>query len=232
MVTLLDIGNSHTRIATGHADGSVTDLCSLNTADLAPGMFSGEVAAASVVPSIRPLLPPDTFFLSPFTASGVNFRHIDCSTLGADRVANAMGAAAFLKLPAAIIDCGTAITFEVVDKEKVFRGGAILPGRKLQRHALHGGTAQLPEIRLGSKLPERCGTNTVSSIALGCDLGTVGAMREIAALLKQEFGEKLHFYITGGDAPFFLAALPFLEDAGVDLTLRGLLRAYLCAQNG
>ena len=67
-------------------------------------------------------------------------------------------------LPAVSIDFGTAITFEVLEEDGNFTGGAILPGRQLMRHALHDHTALLPLVPLTESLdalPQKAGKNTV-----------------------------------------------------------------------
>ena len=145
----------------------------------------------------------------------------DGTTLGADRVANAIAAAEFYQLPAAVIDCGTAVTMEVIDKKCRFAGGAIAPGRKLLRKALHTGTAQLPDVPLAEKMPVSIGRNTVDAITFGTDAGIVGTVRQWLTLLRRDYPD-LTVILTGGDAGFLASEFPEAIVADEYFTLHGI----------
>ena len=221
---LLDIGNTHTVLAEYAPGSGIGPLSTFDTATFtADALPAGEIAAVSVVPDVRKRLAErEIFFLDVSNSRGkVDFTKIDCSTLGADRAANAEALAACYPLPGIVIDCGTAVTMEVVDEKKVFRGGAIAPGRTLMRRILGSGTAQLPELPLSQKIPEDIGEGTRNSIAFGVDRGCIGMIREFIAVA----GEKhniVSVVLTGGDAPFFLPAFPDAAAPGSDFTLQGL----------
>lgn len=231
MLLLLNIGNTHTRIA--ESDGeTLRNIRSVPTAELNCTHCSGydAVLAATVVPEVKERLKPlNCFWLSNdhAPAVGLDLSQVDASTLGADRLANAIELVGNgTLLPALVFDFGTAINCEVVDRGGVFRGGAILPGRLLMRRALFAGTAQLPELPLTGEAPLCAGTDTPSTILLGVDRGVVGAVRELVAVLRAQFGANLSLVATGGDAAFFRSALPEFENEDDLLTLRGLLRAW------
>ncbi len=231
-LVLVNIGNTFAQpgVWTG---GQIELLPRIPTAELAPDRLPAgmPVAAATVVPAARARFTGSgIWFLSPFNqAAGVDFTRVDASTLGADRVANAIALAERFPLPGIAVDCGTALTLEIVDADRVFRGGAIAPGRAMMRRCLAAGTAQLPEIPLSAQLPERAGTNTVEAIRFGVDRGAVGLVRELAAAAARPYGgmEQVTFAATGGDAPFFTAAIPELRMAPPDFTLRGILLGFL-----
>ena len=221
---LLDIGNTHTRIAESEG-AAIRILRTLPTAELtAADLPEGErVAAASVVPrAAERLKPRDVMFVTAANCGGVvDFSAVDATSLGADRAANAIAAAEFYELPALVIDCGSAITCELVDERRRFLGGAIAPGRKLQRLALHAGTAQLPEIALATTPPTGTGRTTAEAISLGVDAGTVGMVRELARIMGN--AAKIRTVIlAGGDAKFFAAAFPEWTVAPEDFTLQGV----------
>lgn len=228
MLTLLNIGNTHTEI--GVWSGGVLSLervipsSQLESADLP----SGDIAAASVVPDIAQRLAAKRQ-INFITASNchdlIDFSIVDSAHLGADRVANAVALAHFFPLPALVADCGTAITIEIVDSNRRFIGGSISPGRMLMRKSLALGTAQLPEIPLDIPVPEFAGIDTKSSIALGVD-GGIGAM--LAALVDKvkKNIDIASCVITGGDAGFFQKALPGVFLPAPELfTLCGILLA-------
>ena len=236
---LLNIGNTHTqwlitpqnrfdclssgRVATGDWQQDLSLL--------PPGESDCAVWAACVVPQARKVLAEsgvyaDLSWIDSKSAEvcGLDFSLVDTSTLGADRIANA---AALLEypLPAVNFDCGTAITMEIVDAEKRFAGGAIMPGRKLMRQSLFKGTAALPEIPLSNEIPQHPGTNTLQAMTLGIDRGAVGMVREMLAVLQEK--NMLTAVVSGGDAPFFQQAISGLTDGGKFFTLRGI---YLIAR--
>ena len=221
---LLDIGNTHTRIARC-GGAAIRILRTLPTAELGASDLPADdpIAAASVVPEAAARLAPRAVRFVTAAACGklIDFSLVDAATLGADRVANSIAAAEFYELPALVVDCGSAITCELVDEHRKFLGGAIAPGRKLQRQALHTGTAQLPEIALAETPPTGTGRTTAEAIALGVDAGAVGMVRELARIMEN--AAKIRTVIlTGGDAKFFAAAFPEWQVAPEDFTLQGV----------
>ena len=227
MLFLLDIGNTHTQPGIWNGE-SIELLPRIPTAELRPELLPADlpIAAATVVPEMRRVLDRrEIFWLTPQSATRcVDFSRVDSSTLGADRVANAVALAEFHPLPALAIDCGTAVTIEIVDRGKIFRGGAIAPGRGLMRRALFTGTAQLPEIPISAELPQGPGTDTRESIRFGVDRGAVGLVRELAECSAAAYGCVTRV-VTGGDGPFFGAALG-LPVAGPEFTLHGIRIAW------
>lgn len=155
------------------------------------------------------------------------------ATLGADRVANAVAAAAlYAGEPLVVIDAGTATTADVVlpartEAEKPrFLGGVIAPGVGTMVHALRHDTAQLPSVPLN--LPAHAvGQGTVEAIQNGCVRGYRGLLRELLQSMEQECGCCLHPVLTGGDAPLLAELMPELGKPEPLLTLRGIA---LCAQ--
>ena len=221
---LLDIGNTHSRIARAEGE-KITVLRIVRTRDLAPGLLPAregeEIWGASVVPAAAAKLPGVRFITAADAGKVLDLSCVDSSTLGADRLSNA-AAALDMDLPALILDCGSAVTIELVDRERRFLGGAIAPGRKLLRQALHDHTAQLPEIPLSGRLPAFPGPNTFEALRFGIDRGAAGSARELIAACEKCYGS-FNKIVTGGDAEFFALALG-LPAAPPDFTLRGVLR--------
>ncbi|MFO7821631.1 MAG: type III pantothenate kinase [Lentisphaeria bacterium] len=240
-VLLLNIGNTRTQVGL-YESGEVKAICAFDTAEwggAAPGPEALEnykklsCAVACVVPQAaaavrRYFSSGEVHFVSAEKIRNIDFGGVDKAKLGADRIANAAGAVRLGLIPAVIIDFGTAITVEIVDENQCFLGGAILPGRKLQREALHRQTAQLPEIMLGRELPERPGQNTQEAIGFGIDNGLVGAVEQLikksllVVATSDRQRKKVNLLCTGGDAEFFAAHIPQLGPPRHDLTLQGL----------
>jgi len=235
---LLDIGNSFTRIARFRA-GAVGPAERHPTASLlAPEWTSALLAAnprppclaATVVPAVRDLLAERTrlaiTWFGPELVGELDLSLVEPSTVGADRLANAVAAVHELPLPAIVLDCGTAITTEIVDAERRFRGGAIMPGRELSRQALARGTAQLPVVEAAAERPRAIGRNTREALLAGLDLGVLGAVERLLAASRAELGQPdAGVTVVGGDAEFFLRHLDGVAAGPVDFTLRGLGRA-------
>ena len=224
MKYLLNIGNTHTTLAQYDTHKGISLLQTFYTENFSKNdLPEGEVAAISVVPKLRrELQGMNVFFLDSFNSCGkVDFSQVDCTTLGADRVANAEALAAFYPLPGIVLDCGTAITMELVDEENVFRGGAIAPGRSLMRRSLFAGTAQLPDIPLSRNVPSDIGAGTRNTIAFGVDCGCIGMVREYIRIAREKHNI-VSIVLTGGDAKFFHPALPEAVLAPLDFTYHGI----------
>jgi type III pantothenate kinase len=152
--------------------------------------------------------------------------HIDRpEEVGADRLVNAISGALTHKPPLLIIDFGTATTFDVVDANGDYCGGAIAPGINLSLQALHMAAAKLP--RVGVARPQKViGTNTVEAIKSGTFWGYTGLIEGMIERIKTEFGQPMTVIATGGLAPLFRDVLPAIEHIDADLTLRGLQAIY------
>ncbi|MCQ2379506.1 MAG: type III pantothenate kinase [Victivallaceae bacterium] len=221
MVTLLDIGNSHTGIAQ-YDNGKITLTGVVDTPMLSRSDFpEGRAIVASVVP----------YASKRIAGPGIDFiRGRECNHLvdfgmshemGADRVADCVAMAAAYKLPGLVIDVGTAITFDIVGSDRRYLGGSISPGRALMRSALAAGAALLPPIPMSENYPDSVENTTVSQIAFGIDRGIAGMVRELLDYFTSMY--KLEtLLLTGGDAKLFHEAIPELTLAPEDFMYRGI----------
>jgi type III pantothenate kinase len=117
------------------------------------------------------------------------------------------------------------MTTVAVDGRRRFRGGAILPGRRLLRLALHEHTAQLPEVALQERCPAAIGANTQDAIVAGVDMGIAGAVQFLLENTRAELeASSCPVLVTGGDAAYFLASISDLMSTPPDFVLRGLAR--------
>ena len=227
---LVDAGN--TRVAFAESDGvSLGPVQTVPTADFALPADAGPVAASSVVPAVTAKLREwsDIFLLenSHAAAAGLSLAEVDASTLGADRLANAIELVHQKRLPAVSIDFGTAVNCEIVDRNGVFRGGAIGPGRRLMYRSLAAGAAQLPELAGTVNLRMEPGFNTATTIAFGVDQAVLGMVKEWLCRIQEVYGS-VRIVGIGGDAGYYMPHIPGMESGGNAFTLRGVLHAYLC----
>ncbi len=225
-MNLLNIGNTHSTLGIWQ-NQRFERVVSISTAEITPQWLGGgETWVASVVPEVSARIArSDVHFIDALHCNkSIDFSGVDAAKLGADRVANAFALAHFFETPALVIDCGTAITFEILDAQRRFYSGAIAPGRKLMRQALNTGTAQLPELPFYPDAPNDFGNDTTGNLRFGIDRGIVGMVKELLAKTKARIPVK-NVVVTGGDAAFFLPELPDAKPAPENFTLYGILYA-------
>jgi type III pantothenate kinase len=152
-------------------------------------------------------------------------------TTGVDRLLNAL--AAFSRSggqPCVVIDAGTAVTVDFIDRHGVFQGGVIAPGVSMMLGAMHTGTSALPAVaspRSREDVPAGpLGKNTVDAMTLGA----LNAVRGLAHVQIDAFAETAGRYprvvATGGDAPILFENDPLVEHIVPDLPLMGMLAAW------
>ena len=149
--------------------------------------------------------------------------------VGADRIANAVGARVLYGTPAIVIDFGTAVTFDIISLGGEYLGGVILPGMGLSRDILHERTALLPWVNI-IKPNEVLGRDTVSAIQSGIYWGFVGMVKYLVKRLKASvfsgFEGDVKVIATGGYVSYFLSDLEEVHHFDSNLTLKGLKAIY------
>ena len=147
---------------------------------------------------------------------------VDAGTqVGPDRLVNTVGAWDRHGGDLVVVDFGTATTFDVVDSDGAYVGGAISPGVNLSLEALHQAAAALPHVDVSK--PERViGTNTVACMQSGIFWGYVGLVRGICDRIRTERDRPMRIIGTGGLAPLFAQGDMLFDDIEEDLTMHGL----------
>ena len=246
MLLLLDIGNTHTHLGLARAD-RVFRQTNLKTADWFTGdapaavaKFIGRakltgVALCSVVPKVTPLTQSflqkfcgsPALELTPATLTGVGIDYPRPATIGPDRLANAVAAHHHFGAPAVVVDFGTAVTFDVVDRRANYVGGIIAPGLAAMTDYLHEKTALLPRIRIRDTRAV-IGKNTEQAMLIGAVHGYRGLVRELINSLKRELkSDALPVIATGGCARLIVARMPEITAVRPLLTLEGLRLVWL-----
>ncbi len=234
-IVLVDISNSFTKVAVARRGriGAVkripTPTLSADALRSASGM-RGAVAcvAASVVPAkkreVVAAFGNRVCWVGPELDLGVGIDYPSPARIGPDRLANAAGCVASHGAPAIVVDFGTAVTFDVVCRERGYIGGVIAPGLNAMTEYLHDRTALLPLIRL--REPRAAvGRSTEEAMLSGAVHGYRGLVREILLrITREEFPRRRPVVVaTGGDAALIAAGLPLFDVVDPLLTLRGLL---------
>ncbi len=141
--------------------------------------------------------------------------------VGADRLVNAVSAHERYGGPLIVVDFGTATTFDVVDGNGDYMGGAIAPGINLSLEALHMAAARLPRVAIHR--PESViGRETVGAMQSGIFWGYVSMIEGMVARIKTELGQPMQVVATGGLADLFNEYTDHIDQADSELTLRGL----------
>ena len=122
----------------------------------------------------------------------VDFSEI--SGMGEDRMHGLFGAMSYFKVPLITIDCGTAITFNIIDGNMKCLGGSIMPGFSTMYEALSTFTAGLPKLAPQPTL-SCSGMNTNDAIHAGISSAISGAIRKYL----DQFPDST-FCVFGGDA--------------------------------
>ncbi len=168
----------------------------------------------------------EPLIMRPGIKTGLKIRYKDPKEVGADRIADAIGA---IKLYPGrnliIVDFGTATTVCATTKQREFLGGNIIPGVRLAMDALEENTAQLPSVEI-VPVSTAIGRTTIESIQGGLFWSNVGMVRELVTRMSAEvFADDAPMVIgTGGFAHLFDSERLF--DAVVpDLILIGLREA-------
>src|SRR5690606_1275158 len=103
-------------------------------------------------------------------------------TLGVDRIALiASASTSYPKQNCLVIDAGTCITYDFINKQGHYKGGAIAPGLQMRFKAMHTFTAGLPLVD-SCELRDFIGTNTQECMISGV---VNGSINEIDAVISQ-----------------------------------------------
>ena len=165
--------------------------------------------------------------LNSTTLAGVGIDYPQPRTIGADRLANAVAVKALFGAPALVVDFGTAVTFDVVNRAGNYVGGIIAPGLSAMTDYLHEKTALLPQIKI--REPRRIiGKNTEEAMLSGAVHGYRGLIRGLITGLKAELqADQLPVVATGGYAALIARKLPEITAVRPNLTLEGLRRVWI-----
>lgn len=205
----------------------------LRNSNLNPKEIVG-IVIASVVPAIKDIflrICRNHFNIKPLIVGESNL-NVDLkininntSSLGADRIANSVGAIAKYGHSLIVVDFGTATTFEVIDKNGFFIGGAIAPGIRSTIESLHEKTSALPLFTL--KVPQSAiGKDTEECLNVGFFYGFIGMVKEIIATIHKEVDDTYTVIATGGFAELLKNHISCINIYDENLTIFGLYEIY------
>lgn len=222
MILAVDIGNSNIvlgcfdddnvlfveRLSTNHQYTdleyviAVKNILELNSMNV--GVIEGCIIS-SVVPSVTEtvksalerLTHTKVMTVGPGIKTGLKIMLDNPVQLGSDRVADAVAAVRYYKAPLIIIDMGTATTVSVIDEDKNYLGGMIIPGLRVSLDSLTMRTSQLPKI--GIEPPKRViGANTVECMKSGIIYYSAAGIDGVIERIEETLGQSCTVVSTGG----------------------------------
>jgi len=163
------------------------------------------LAALADADGLRRILP----FRPGFTPVPLRNAYATPHTLGADRLAGAVGAASLRPgQDTLLLDAGTALKLDLVTADGTYHGGSIAPGLRMRLQALHTFTGRLPLVELpaADAAVQLIGDSTASCLLSGVLCGTAAEVRGLVAEYQLRY-PALGLLLTGGDAAYLEAAL-------------------------
>ncbi|MDN3687997.1 type III pantothenate kinase [Cyclobacterium jeungdonense] len=206
---VIDIGNTRIKLGIFNQGKLLESSTLADFASLVPKIKPGDrdkMLIASVTwteEALREEIAYPFLFFDQHTPLPIRNEYQSPGTLGLDRLAAVMGARAFEPIgPVLCIDLGTCITYDFLDGENVYKGGAISPGLGLRSKAMNAYTARLPLVEVPQQTPPFLGKDTVGCIQSGIYYGILGEMKEYIHRFTAAYGQ-VNVFICGGDAEIF-----------------------------
>ena len=147
--------------------------------------------------------------------------------VGVDRICNSYAAKKLYKSPCLVIDFGTATTYDVINKNNIFIGGAIAPGIEVSSENLISKAALLNKVTY--EIPKHAiGKNTLTNLQSGIVLGAIDSIHGMIKRIQKEIieNENLKIILTGGFSQIISPVIKFNHEINLDLTLMGINLIY------
>ena len=187
------------------------------------------IAISNVVPQVQQVLEwmceqyfgLQAYFVQPGLSSPLRLAVENPHEVGADRLVDAFAATRIYGPPLIVVDFGTATTFDCVDAQGDFIGGAIAPGIATSVDALLTRAARLYRVEL-VRPKEAIGRNTATNIQSGVVYGYAGLVDGIVARMKSEMGGTPVVIGTGGLVSLVVEVATSIDHVNDDLRMEGL----------
>ena len=199
----------------------IEEIKSLLNSETPDGIILSSVTNHNILKTLQDEFDDKVLQLSHEIPLPFRSRYTTPETLGLDRIA--LAAAAVARVPqqnCLVIDAGTCVTYDFIDKKGVYHGGAISPGLIMRYRALAHFTSRLPEIK-HHRPQNLIGESTAESIRSGVTNGLIAEVEGTIARYQKRF-PGIQVVITGGDMEVFEALLKNGIFAAPDFLLYGL----------
>jgi type III pantothenate kinase len=162
----------------------------------------------------------DLTVIGPGTKSGMPILYDNPREVGADRIADAVGAYDLYPGASIVVDMGTATVFDVVSAKGEYLGGAIAPGVAISLEALYAQASALRSVEL-VRPRSVIGRSTAESIQSGVLYGFAAQVDGVVERIIDELGEAT-VIATGGLAGLIAPHTKHVQHVEPWLTLHGL----------
>ena len=207
---------------------NVLEIYGIHPKEVEGGIISSVVPPLTNVlkASAEKIINGKVLVVGPGIKTGLNLLMDNPASVGSDLVVDAVAAIHEYPVPLIFVDMGTATTISVVDEEKRYRGGMILPGIRVSMDSLTSKTAQLPHISM--EPPKRLiGRNTIDCMKSGMIYGNASCIDGMIRRIKKELKrEDITVIATGGLSKVII---PYCEEKIIyddALLLKGLRLIY------
>ena len=219
---------NHTATALEYAISlkAILELSAVDKKDINGAIISSVVPSVTytVRTAVKKLIGVDALVIGPGIKTGLSIKTDNPAQLGSDLVVDAVAGIQEYGAPLVIFDLGTATTVSVINKEKEYLGGMILPGMMISLNAMVSGTSQLPKISL-EKPKKLIGTNTIDCMKSGILYGTASSMDGIIDRIRDEIGD-VTVVATGGLAGTIVPLCRNKVILDDELLIKGLMIIY------
>ena len=178
---------------------TVFELYGIKVEDIKGAIISSVVPPLTGIirKAVEKIIGIKPMVVGPGIKTGLNILMDNPKTVGADLIVDAVAGISEYGAPLVIIDMGTATTISVVDKDKNYVGGMIIPGIRVSMDSLVNRTSQLP--RIGFDVPEKVvGTNTIDCMKSGIIHGNAAMLDGMVDRIEIELGYSVKVVATGG----------------------------------
>ena len=198
-----------------HSGHSMDEITGISLASVVPPLTS------KIIEACRTYLQQEALVVDAGVKTGVRIRYEDPRAVGADRIVDAAAVQRLYGGPACVVDFGTGTTFDAINADGDYLGGAIAPGIGIAAEALFQRASKLPRVDL-VRPPSVIGRNTVHAMQSGLLFGYVGLVEGMVARFRVELGPQMKVIATGGLAEIVARETNVVQIIAPWLTLDGL----------
>ena len=201
-------------IRAGHSPAEIRACC---VGSVVPGVTQ------ALIPAVHLSIDGRVGVVDPRTVLPLELDVDEPFAVGADRIANALGALALYPGDSVVVGFGTATTFNCITADRRFIGGSIMPGLRTSADQLIRRAAKLTATDL---LPptRAIGRSTEDNIRAGVLFGAADAADGMVRRILAEWpgGRRPQIIATGGLAALVVPLMTSIDVVNADLTLHGL----------
>ncbi|HEX7555859.1 MAG TPA: type III pantothenate kinase [Leptolinea sp.] len=198
-----------------HGKIDVADIQAICMASVVPPLTGRIVQACQQYLNRKP------FIVDSNVKTGISILIDEPKSVGADRIVDAAAVQKLYSGPACIVDFGTATTFDALDVNGNYLGGAIAPGIGISSEALFLRTSKLPRVDL-IRPPSAIGKNTIHAMQSGLLFGYVSMVEGMVQRFRLILGNQMKVIGTGGLAEIIANETDVIQIVAPWLTLDGL----------